>query len=189
MKVALIHGTKRQGNKSSWVVKFIKEIADSLGELEMTVIEPVDYPKVRDDGSGIDHDTKYNQIVREADAYIIVTPEYNHSFPGALKTLLDSALKEYIHKPVVIAGVSDGPWGGVRVIENLIPVLRELGMIVSFKDLRFPKIDQLFDQEGKITDSKYEKRVRDTLTELLWLSETLKWGRKNLPNKYHQQTN
>lgn len=188
MKIALIHGTKRQGNKSVLVAKYIKSVGDALGDLEITLVEPADYPQVRNDGSGTDQDTDYNQIVREADAYIIVTPEYNHSFPGALKTLLDSALKEYIHKPAVIAGVSDGPWGGIRVIENLTPVLRELGMVVSFKDLRFPNVDQLFDENGKITDEKFEKRVKESYTELLWLAETLKWGRKNLPNRYHKKS-
>jgi NAD(P)H-dependent FMN reductase len=186
MKIAIIHGTKRQGNQSIKAARYIKCVGDSLGgDIETVLLEPKDYPKVRNDGSGVKEDTKYNRIVKEADAYIIVTPEYNHSFPGALKTLLDSALKEYIHKPVAIAGVSNGRWGGTRALEHLIPVLRELGMIVSFADLFFPQIDDLFDDEGHIKDKSYDKRVKNTYTELLWLAETLKWGRKNLPNKYH----
>ena len=59
--------------------------------------------------------------MNRADAIVIVVPEYNHSFPGLLKHVLDSCLKEYIHKAVGVVGVSAGPFGGARVIQHLLP--------------------------------------------------------------------
>ena len=66
-----------------------------------------------------------------------MTPEYNHGYPGLLKHALDMNLKEYIHKAVRICGVSAGPFGGARVIENLAPVMRELGFVIIFEDVNF----------------------------------------------------
>ncbi len=185
MKVAIIHGTKRQGNESIKAARLILKIGQELEEIEPTLIEPKDYPEIRNDGSGTKEDTKYNELIRKADAYIIVTPEYNHSYPGALKTLLDSAYKEYVHKPVVIAGVSGGPWGGTRVVGSLVPVLRQFGMLVSFADLYFPKVKELFDENGNLKDESYIDKIKTSYTELLWLAKTLKWGRENLANKHH----
>ena len=67
-----------------------------------------------------------------ADGLVIVAPEYNHGYPGILKHALDTNLKEYIHKPVGLCGVSAGGFGGTRVIESLLPVMRELGMVTIF---------------------------------------------------------
>jgi NAD(P)H-dependent FMN reductase len=63
---------------------------------------------------------------------ILVVPEYNHSFPGLLKNVLDTNLKEYIHKAVGVCGVSADPFGGERMIESLLPVLRKLGLVTVF---------------------------------------------------------
>jgi hypothetical protein len=71
-----------------------------------------------------------------ADALVVVSPEYNHGYSGLLKHVLDSCLKEYIHKAVGIVGVSAGPFGGARVIQNLLPVMRELGLVTIFWDVK-----------------------------------------------------
>jgi NAD(P)H-dependent FMN reductase len=63
---------------------------------------------------------------------VLVVPEYNHGYPGLLKHVLDTNLKEYIHKAVGICGVSAGGLGGTRVIQNLLPVMRELGLVTIF---------------------------------------------------------
>ncbi|HKV35677.1 MAG TPA: NADPH-dependent FMN reductase, partial [Pyrinomonadaceae bacterium] len=116
---------------------------------------------------------------------VIVTPEYNHGYPGPLKSVLDLLLREYIHKPVAFVGVSAGPWGGTRVIETMVPMVRELGLAVTFTDLNFPKVQSVFDDEGKLLNPLYEKFAADFLDELVWMSRVLKWGRANVPSKFH----
>jgi NAD(P)H-dependent FMN reductase len=116
---------------------------------------------------------------------VIVTPEYNHGYPGTLKAVLDLLLREYVHKAVAFVGVSAGPWGGTRVIEAMVPMVRELGLAVTFSDLNFPFVQKTFDDTGALLDPVFEKRAKDFLDELVWMAQVLKWGRENVPSKYH----
>ena len=118
-----------------------------------------------------------------ADALVIVTPEYNHSFPGLLKHVLDSCLKEYIHKAAGIVGVSAGPFGGTRVIENFLPVLREFGLVTIFWDVNFGSVNKVFDESGHLLDQAFVRRTDKFLKELIWMAETLRYGRENIPLK------
>jgi NAD(P)H-dependent FMN reductase len=98
-----------------------------------------------------------------------------------LKQALDMNLKEYIHKAVGICGVSAGPFGGSRVIENLLPVMRELGLVTIFEDVNFGTVRKLFDGQGKLLDQNYIRRVDKFLDELIWMSRVLRHGRENIP--------
>src|SRR5438046_9277153 len=103
-------------------------------------------------------DPKFSAAIDRCDALIIVTPEYNHSFPGLLKHALDMNLKEYIHKAVGICGVSAGAFGGARVIETLLPVMRELRLVTIFEDGTFAGIGPLFAERGKLRDEDFLRR-------------------------------
>lgn len=81
-----------------------------------------------DNGQGTG-DSGFATSMALADAIVIVTPEYDHAMPGLLKHVLDSCLEEYIHKAAGIVAVSAGPFGGIRMVENSLPVLRELGLV------------------------------------------------------------
>ena len=77
--------------------------------------------------------------------------------------------------------MSAGPWGGTRVIEALVPVVRELGLAVTFADLNFARVQDQFDDKDNIKDSAtYNKRAKAFLDELVWMSAALRWGRTNL---------
>jgi NAD(P)H-dependent FMN reductase len=124
---------------------------------------------------------EWRDAITGADGLVIVTPEYNHGYPGSLKAVLDLLLREYVHKAVAFVGVSAGPWGGTRVIEAMVPMCRELGLAVTFTDL----VQRTFDSQGTLLDNAFEKRVKDFLDELVWMSSVLKWGRANVPSKFH----
>src|SRR5207248_5007822 len=126
-----------------------------------------------DAGEGI-KDEQFSAAMARADALIIVAPEYNHGYPGLLKHALDTNLKEYIHKAVGICGVSAGSFGGTRVIENLLPVLRELGLVTIFWDGCFSNARSLFDEAGDILDPRYAGRMDQFLKELVWMARTLR---------------
>jgi NAD(P)H-dependent FMN reductase len=128
---------------------------------------------------------EWRDAINRADGLVIVTPEYNRGYPGAMKSVLDLLLPEYIHKAVAFVSVSAGPWAGVRVIENCLPVVRELGLAVTFTDLNFPKVASKFDESGKLLDEAYEARAKDFLDELVWMATALRWGRRNLASKYN----
>jgi NAD(P)H-dependent FMN reductase len=136
-----------------------------------------------DDAGEAIKDPKFSKTVNDADALIFVVPEYNHSFPGLLKHVLDTNLKEYIHKAAGVCGVSAGPFGGARMIQNFLPVLRELGMVTIFSDIYFGNVGRLFDPiTGKITDPAYAGRLDKFLNELVWMARMLGFGRENFPS-------
>ena len=111
---------------------------------------------------------------------MIVSPEYNHGYSGLLKHVLDSCLKEYIHKAVGIVGVSAGPFGGSRVIQNLLPVMRELGLVTIFWDVNFSSVQGAFSQEGGLVEQSYIRRIDKFLKELIWMARTLRYGREQV---------
>lgn len=135
---------------------------------------------VNDAGEAV-KDDQFAAMAMRADALILVVPEYNHGYPGLLKHALDSNLKEYIHKAVGICGVSAGGFGGARVIQNLLPVMRELGLVTIFWDGNFSNVQSLFDANGAIADGSYVRRTDKFLAELVWMAKVLRHGRENIP--------
>jgi NAD(P)H-dependent FMN reductase len=127
----------------------------------------------------------WRDAVIRADALIIVTPEYNHGYPGTLKAVLDLLLREYVHKAVGFVAVSAQVWGGTRVIEAMVTMVRELGLAVTFTDLNFPPVQDKFDAAGNLLDDAYLARANAFLEELVWMATTLRWGRRNVPSKFH----
>ena len=125
-------------------------------------------------------DPAFSEKMAMADALVIVTPEYNHSFPGLLKHILDSCLKEYIHKAAGIVGVSAGPFGGVRAIQDFLPVIRELGLVNIFWDVNFGNVSKVFDESGKLLDEAFVARAEKFLNELIWMAKTLRYGRDKI---------
>ncbi len=113
-------------------------------------------------------------------------PEDNHGYPGSLKSVLDLLLKEYIHKAVSLVGVSASSWGGTRGVEACEPMVRELGLAVTFTDLNFPQVQNKFDENGRLLDAAFDKRAEDFLDELVWMSGALRWGRENLSSRHHE---
>jgi NAD(P)H-dependent FMN reductase len=185
--IPLLLGTNRKDRESENVAKWVFGRMQERDEIESTYFDVRDFELPRDDyGTGIGGDfPEWRDAIIRADGLVIVTPEYNHGYPGRLKSVMDLLLKEYIHKAVAFVGVSAGPWGGTRVIEALVPMVRELGLAVTFTDLNFPKVGTKFDDEGRLLDEAYNKRAEGFLDELVWMSRALKWGRENLPSKHH----
>ena len=89
-------------------------------------------------------------------------------------------LKEYIHKAVGIAGVSAGPFGGTRGIQDLLPVLRELGLVTIFWDVNFGNVRTVFDSGGQLLETAFLVRIDQFLKELIWMAKTLRHGREHI---------
>ena len=179
-------GTNRQERRSVHVADWLVGEMLQRPEIETRLFDVKDFALPQDDYGRKEQFPEWRDAISGADGLVIVTPEYNHGYPGSLKSVLDLLLKEYIHKSVAFVGVSAGPWGGTRVIEAMVPMVRELGLAVTFTDLNFPLVQNLFDAAGNLLDRAYERRAADFLEELIWMSRALKWGRENLPSKHHQ---
>lgn len=178
--IPVILGTTRKGRMSENVAKLVARELGKHAGVETGLIDLAQLPLRTDDAGEALKDPNFAAQMDRADALVIVAPEYNHGYCGLLKHVLDSCLKEYIHKAVGIAGVSAGPFGGTRVIENLLPVLRELGLVAIFWDVNFSSVEKTFDAGGALLDLAYLRRIDKFLKELIWMGKTLRHGREQI---------
>jgi len=187
LNIPILLGTNRQLRKSVHAANWLKSEVEKRSDIDTVFFDVTDFALPQDNyGQEIKRQfPEWHNAIVQADGLIIVTPEYNHGYPGTLKAVLDLLLREYVHKAVAFVGVSAGPWGGTRVIEAMVPMVRELGLAVTFSDLNFPFVQNTFDETGKLLDAAFEQRAKDFLDELVWMAQVLKWGRENLPSKYH----
>jgi NAD(P)H-dependent FMN reductase len=179
--IPVILGTSRKGRASENVARFVFAEAQKREGVETELIDIRDLKFAIDDAGEALKDPTFSEQMMRADGLVLVTPEYNHGYPGLLKHVLDTNLQEYIHKAVGVCGVSAGGFGGTRVIQGLLPVLRELGLITIFWDGNFSGAQSLFDEAGDIKDrATHEKRIDKFLGELIWMSRVLRYGRENV---------
>jgi NAD(P)H-dependent FMN reductase len=183
LHLPVIIGTSRQGRVTENVAHFVEQKAKEAG-FTTELIDVRDYHTP--DTERYNNDPKvtaWEEVAAWADGFLIVVPEYNHSFPGELKILLDKALKEYDRKVVAVCTVSDGNLGGTRVFEHLIPVFTALGMTTVSTATYFTRADRVFDEDGELKPEEkkaIESRLNRMLGSLLWYTKTLKAGRDQI---------
>ncbi len=177
----VILGTPRQGRRSEHAARFVLEQTQKRAGVETELIDVRELPLAFNDAGEQIKIPAFSDQMKRCDGLIIVTPEYNHGYPGLLKHALDTNLEEYIHKAVGICGVSAGSFGGTRVIEHLLPVMRELGLVTIFTDVNFGKVQDVFDEHGGLRDESFVRRVNGFLDELIWMARVLRHGRENIP--------
>jgi len=178
--IPVVLGTVRQGRMSEHVARFVHAELSKREGVETELVDIRELNIAADDEGGGARDERFTETAARADAFVLVAPEYNHGYPGPLKHALDTNLKEYIHKAVGVVGVSAGPFGGARVIENLLPVLRELGLVTIFWDVNFSSVQKAFDAEGNLTDAAYVRRLEKFFGELVWMAKVLRHGREHV---------
>ena len=169
--IPLVLGTGREGRRSERVAHYM---------VEQLVAAGFDTPfvDVRDYVTGLTHHSRqlqpkmvpWRDLMAQADGLVIVTPEYNHGFPGELKILLDSLLAEYARKPVGICGASSGRGGGGRAIEQVRDVAISLRMVPLSTGPMFSNI-------AKFEPRDHDERIKPFIDELRWYARLLKQAR------------
>jgi NAD(P)H-dependent FMN reductase len=178
--IPVILGTVRKGRMSEHAARLVAGELGKIESVETDLIDIAGLPLPTNDAGEAIKQADFSAKMSRADALVVVSPEYNHGYSGLLKHVLDSCLKEYIHKAVGIVGVSAGPFGGTRVIENLLPVMRELGLVTIFWDVNFSSVQKVFASDGKLLDDSYIRRIDKFLKELIWMARTLRHGREQI---------
>jgi NAD(P)H-dependent FMN reductase len=112
--------------------------------------------------------------VMDAEGYLSVTPEYNHSTSAAMKNTLDYFLGEYYFKPSAIVSYSAGGFGGVNAAQHLRLIFAELGAPSISSSFSISRVQDVFDEHGKLIDERYDKRVIRFLDEFEWYIEAFK---------------
>jgi NAD(P)H-dependent FMN reductase len=184
MYIPVILGTARAGRQSEKAARFMLQKAQE-GGLETELVDVRDYRiPATDNAETSAQAQRLAEKAKRADGFIIVSPEYNHGYPGELKMLLDMLFGQYAHRPVGICGVSSGAWGGARMVEQLRQVCLAFHMVPTCEAVYFPKIQELFDENGNLLGKSQAGQAKKLLTELIWYAEALKDARDGRADKH-----
>ena len=151
----IICATTRPENMTQKVAIIFGEILTDINTA-FQIVTPADFDLPYDGAK----DPIWTQIVNDSDGFILITPEYNHSFPGKLKTLLDSEYSAYANKKVLICTVSSGGFGGVRAGLALLPILHKFGMRVYQSDLAISFVDKTLEDPAMLNE--WTKKAAET---------------------------
>lgn len=177
--IPIILGSTRRGRQSPKVARFVLEKLRYAGGVESEILDLLEYnfpmmeERLRFRGDPPQGLQAFSEKVSRADALVIVSPEYNHGYPGVLKNALDYLLPEYGRKPVGIVTVSAGGFGGVNCLAQLRLVILAMGAIPIPAAFSVSKVQDSFDEEGHPKDPSYEERAKSFVDELLWLTEAV----------------
>jgi NAD(P)H-dependent FMN reductase len=184
LDLLIVYGSVRRDRQGIKAARFIAEECRGRGH-NATLIDPLElrlplldrmykeYPR----GEAPETLERLANQIRGADAFIIVSGEYNHSIPPALSNLLDHFLEEYFWRPSAIVCYSAGAFGGVRAAIQLRAMLCELGTPSIPSLLPVPRVQDAFDDEGRPRDEQWHKRASRFLGELEWYANALKVAR------------
>ena len=185
LKIAIIYGSVRSERQGIKAALFIMDQLEKRGH-QAVLIDPAQYDlplidKLYNDYAAGEAPTALQEIagiLLEADAFIIVSGEYNHTIPPALTNLIDHFNQEYRWRPAGIASYSNGPFGGVRAVGHLRDHLSHVGMATIPTSFPISKVQEAFDEQGNAIDTAYERRIQRFLNELEWYANALKEARK-----------
>jgi NAD(P)H-dependent FMN reductase len=184
LKLPVILGSVRRDRIGIRVARYAVAALQGRGH-QVTLIDPVEYSlplldrmyKEYPPGQAPTQLERLAEVIRLADAYVVVSGEYNHSIPPALSNLLDHFLEEYFFKPSAIICYSAGAFGGVRAAMQLRAMLAEMGMSSIPSILPFPKAQELLDEEGRPTGDRLGKGSTRFFDELEWYARALRAAR------------
>jgi NAD(P)H-dependent FMN reductase len=182
--IPVILGTVRRNRESGKVAAFalncLQELASVKTELldlkEMNLPMMEERLRFRDDPPA--NVSAFSATIKQADAIVIVTPEYSGGYPGVLKNALDYLKDEYRRKPFGIITVSAVDTGGILCLASLRQVVLSLGGVPIPASLMVPRVQEAFDAQGSPTEPRMAKRAKIFFEELLWFTEAFATQKK-----------
>jgi NAD(P)H-dependent FMN reductase len=178
-KIALIVGSVRRDRQGIKVARWMNEklkdrnhivfFIDPL-ELNLPLLDRM-YKEMSDPPEKL---IDLREKIKDAEGYLAVTPEYNHSISAAMKNTLDYFLEEYYFKPSTIVSYSPGGFGGVNAAQHLRHIFAELGAPSISSSFPISRVHEVFDENGKLIDERYSKRVVRFLEEFEWYIDAFK---------------
>ena len=181
LNIAVLAGSVRSDRRGIRAARFAERALSARGHA-VTLVDPLalqlpmldrmykEYPK----GQAPPALEQLATLDRAADAFVVVSGEYNHSIPPALSNLLDHFLEEYFWRPSAIVCYSAGRFGGVRAAMQLRAMLCELGMPSIPSLFPIPRIQTALDTDGRPTDAATERYFTRFATELEWYAEAFR---------------
>ena len=168
-----IAGSLRKDSFNKALLQVAVELVPEGARLEVFDLDGIP-PYYQDlDSQPPDRVKEFKEKIKAADAILIVTPEYNYSIPGVLKNAIDFASRPYgdnawNSKPVAVMGASIGMLGTARAQYHLRQSFVFLNMYpINQPEVMVPFVEQKVDQNGRLTDDKTKKKVRELLVALI----------------------
>jgi NAD(P)H-dependent FMN reductase len=178
-KIIILSASVRIARQSNHVALYFKNHLQQIENIEVELIDlkelnfPIFDERLSFQQNPSDKLRTFAQKIERADAVIIVSPEYNGSFPASLKNAVDVLYKEWYRKPIGIVGVSSGNFGGVNMIIALQSLFLRIKAIPSSTNFPIPNVQNQFDENGQAKDPENTgKRASSFLQELFWIIDT-----------------
>jgi NAD(P)H-dependent FMN reductase len=182
IRVAIIIGSNREGRFAPAVANwFVGEVRknDSLG-IDVIDLAELDLPAALPLKSSVSV-AAYAERIGAADAFVMITPEYNHSYPAPLKQAIDLLNTEWHAKPVAFVSYG-GMSGGIRAVEHLRTVMSEVHGATIRNTISLHNVWRQFDADGKLIDpSGGSKAAEDLIAQLIWWARALRNARISQP--------
>jgi NAD(P)H-dependent FMN reductase len=187
LKLKIIPGSTRPSRAADRVLPWVAERATAHGAFDADVLDLRDWPlPMFEEHAGTIGDWSdptyssplvkaWNDTIAEADAYLFVTPEYNHSIPGVLKNAIDTVWLSYAfrNKPAAFVAYSGGISAGVRAVEQLALIAIEAELVPLRNSVLLPFVQAAFDDTGLPRDPMSDRALAVALDDLAWWGETL----------------
>lgn len=156
--ITIICGTNRPGNRSRYVVRYYEELLESLGERPKVLFpEGIDLSRRTPELEKIE-----DEMLIPADKFIFILPEYNGSFPGAIKALIDLCRVQecFYGKKALLTGLADGRAGNLRGMEHFTGILNHMQVVVHPDRLPISSYKKIINEKGELTDENTRKVIR-----------------------------
>jgi len=169
------HRIRRSVMVAQYVIERFRRMPGVETELH-DVLEPDlpsrgDRPRVRREISA--RLPELGVALQRADGIVVVTPEEKDGYPGALKAALDDLLPEYRRKPFGFVTVSSGGFGGVYCLAQLRLITLGMGAFPIPASLPISRVEEAFDEEGRLLEPAIERRTRAFVDEMVWYAEAI----------------
>jgi len=178
MKIEIISGSPRQNSVTRRIAFLLQKTLQKNTGHEVNIIDlsKWDLPLLQKVFVSVDQTPEefkpLSEKIFKADAFILVTPEYNGSYSPALKNLLDHYPKQH-HKPFGIVTASTGGYGGMRATQQMLLLIPAIFGIASPYMLVVPFVDKKISIEGELIDESFAHSIHNFTTEFLWLAENI----------------
>ncbi len=191
LNILVFYGSVRRDRQGIKAAKFVvRKFAERGHRVELIDPKETDLPlldlmyKEYPSGQAPPEMEELARKIRAADAFVVVSGEYNHSIPPALSNLMDHFLEEYFFRPSGIVCYSAGPYGGVRAAMQLRAFLAEIGTVTIPSLFPVPKVQEAFDEDGNPKNEKMHRYIKTFLDEMEWYGYALKEGRVKRKKPY-----
>jgi NAD(P)H-dependent FMN reductase len=179
MRIAIISASPRTQSVTHRVALFLQHhLQKSINHyIDMIDVRDYDMPHLQEVWTSVEKTPEPFKPLAEkmfaADAFIMVTPEYNGTYAPGMKVIFDQFPKQS-RKTFGIVTASPGAMGGMRATQQMQLLVAALFGILSPYMLVIPGVDKKFDEAGNLLDENFQRAVNTFISEYLWLAESVK---------------